>query len=396
MIGTFCNAADVDKFATRLLADTDCQTMGLVERGYAALSQPGGSVSIALTGLMAIAVAFFGYRLLLGRGIALADAIGLTIKLGVVLLIAASWESWQALAYNGLARAPTQVAGDLLAGIGASDPIHSLEQMLDGLAQAAVGYRMRAGIASPLVGGPPAAAAVLNMSAVFLTISIVGILVAARVVLAVLLAIAPAMAGLILFDGTRGMAQGWLGAIAAAAIAPLFVLVLAAIEFALMTPMLVRLLNEQAAGTYENTSVMPIGLVTIVFGIATIFALRAAAQIAQGVKLPRFLNRATVAGRDAAESNGLRERPAMITSSSTTESVTRALESMTRRDSSPRGSSLVASRALMRGRDERAGGASPFTSPGDEPGFRPAAARMPPRRVQAMARHSRAVRRRDA
>lgn len=395
MIGTFCNEAGADKFATRLLADTDCQTMGLVERGYAALSQPGGSVSIALTGLMAIAVAFYGYRLLLGRGIALADAIGLTVKLGVVLLIAASWESWQALAYNGLARAPTQVAVDLLAGIGATDPILGLEQMLDGLAQATVGYRMRAGIASPLVGGPPAAAAVLNLSAVFLTISIVGILVAARVVLAILLAIAPAMAGLILFNGTRGMAQGWLAAIAGAAIAPLFVLVLAAIEFALMTPMLVRLLNEQAAGTYENTAVMPIGLVTIVFGIATLFALRASAQIARGVRLPNFLDQAMVAGRDAAETNLARDQRPVVVNNAPTASVTRALDSMTRRESDPRGASLVASRSLMRGRDDKAGG-TPTFSASDETGARLAPARMPPRRIQTLARHSRAVRRRDA
>lgn len=395
MISDFCNAPESDKFATRLLADTDCQTMGLVERGYAALSQPGGSVSIALTGLMAIAVAFFGYRLLLGRGVALADAIGLTIKLGVVLLIAASWESWQALAYNGLARAPTQVAGELLAGIGAADPIVGLERMLDGLAQATVGYRMRAGIASPLVGGPPAAAAVLNLSAVFLTISIVGILVAARVVLAVLLAIAPAMAGLILFNGTRGMAQGWLAAIAGAAIAPLFVLVLAAIEFALMAPMLVRLLNQQAAGLYENTAVMPIGLVTIVFGLATFFALRAAGQIARGVRLPDFIGRA--AGiRDAADNNIDRDRRPVVVSNSTTESVTRALDSMTRREAGPRAPSLVASRALTRGRDDGAAAGSRFVPSANEPGVLLAPARMPPRRVQTLARHSRAVRRRDA
>ncbi|MEP7131398.1 MAG: type IV secretion system protein [Sphingomicrobium sp.] len=396
MIATFCNTSDADRFATRLLADTDCQTMSMVEHGYAALSQPGGSVSIALTGLMTISVAFLGYRLLLGRGMLLADAIGLTIKLGVVLLIASSWQSWEAIAYSGLARAPTQIAGDLLASIGASDPIHSLEQMLDQLAQAAVGYRMRAGIASPLVGGPPAAAAVLNMSAVFLTISIVGVLVAARVVLAVLLAIAPAMAGLILFDGTRRMAEGWLAAIAGAAIAPLFVLVLAAIEFALMTPMLARLLNEQATGVFENTSVMPIGLVTIVFGIATIFALRAAAQIAKGVRLPRFLGQAIIAGQNASESNRMPDQRMTPNSVSTTESVTRALDSMTRRESIPRDSSFVASKALTRSRQERAAVASPFTSSGSEFGIRPEAARTRPRRVQRTTGLSRAARRRDA
>ena len=71
---TICTAPADDRFAARLLADTDCQAYGLIERGYAALSQPGGNVSAALTGLMVIAVIFFGYRLLLGRGLALRDA----------------------------------------------------------------------------------------------------------------------------------------------------------------------------------------------------------------------------------------------------------------------------------------------------------------------------------
>ena len=118
MMQTFCAPSATDKFAARLLADTDCQAFGMVERGYAALSQPGGTVSTALTGLMVIAVAFFGYRLLLGRGIALRDALDLTVKIGVVLLIATSWGAWSAFAYQGIAQAPTQIAGEMLTGIG--------------------------------------------------------------------------------------------------------------------------------------------------------------------------------------------------------------------------------------------------------------------------------------
>jgi len=282
---SFCPPAPSGGFADRLLADTDCQAFGMVERGYAALSQPGGTISTALTGLMVIAVAFFGYRLLLGRGIALRDALDLTVKLGVVLLVATSWEAWQAIAYHGIAQAPTQVAGEMLTGIGSQPPLVSLQQTLDALANAAVGYRTRAGIASPLVGGPAAAAAVLNLSALILTLSSVGLLVAARVVQAILLAIAPAMAGMLLFDATRGMAQGWIGAIIGAALAPLFVLLVAAIEFAILTPMIQRLLAEQAAGTFENSSVMPIGLVAVVFVFAIVFALRAAGRIANGILL---------------------------------------------------------------------------------------------------------------
>lgn len=289
MIAAVCSPPSVDGFAARLLADTDCQSITLVERGYSALSAPGSSVSLALTALLTIAVAFYGYRLLLGRGLALADAITLTIRIGIVLLIATSWEAWQILAYQGLAQGPTEIASNMLVAMGSPPPLESLQRTLDRLAEASVGYRTRAGIASPLVGGPAAAAAVLNISAILLTLSTAGVLVATRVVQAILLAIAPAMAGFILFNGTRSIAQNWLGAIAAMALAPLFVLLIAAVEFAILTPMIGRLLAEQAAGTFENSSVMPIGLVSVVFLFAMAIALGAAGRIGRGIRLARRL-----------------------------------------------------------------------------------------------------------
>lgn len=391
----FCDASTTtDRFAERLLADTDCQAFGLIERGYAALAQPGGTVSTALTGLLVIAVALFGYRLLLGRGLALNDAVGLTIKIGIVLMIAGSWESWQALAYQGLARAPGQIASEMLVGIGAPPPLESLQRSLDDLTSASVGYRSRAGIASPLVGGPAAAGAVLNLSAVILTLSIVGLLVATKVVLAVLLAIAPAMAGLILFNGTRGMAQGWLGAMAAAALAPLFVLIVAAVEFAILAPMIARLLAEQAAGTFENSSVMPIGLVVLVFAIALVLAVRAGARIGYGIRLSR--DRATRRS-DSLAPSAYRplddQRQLARSESSATPNASRALEIIARRDSagaSARLQSIGGGRASSNARDT-SGVAASMTN---------MTMQMPTRHrstlIKAAPRRSRAAARRDA
>ncbi|QNM81721.1 type IV secretion system protein [Sphingomonas sabuli] len=393
MKGSFCTPDAGLRFAERLLVDTDCQAMGMVERGYAALAQPGGTVSTALTGLMIIAVAFFGYRLLLGRGIVLSDAVSLTVKLGVVLLLATSWASWQALAYDGLARAPTQIAGDMLVAIDSPPPIETLDNTLDGLTQAAVGYRSRAGIASPLVGGPAAAAAVLNLSAIILTLSTVGILVASKVVLAILLAIAPAMAGLILFNGTRGMAQGWLAAMAVAAILPAFAILIAAIQFAILTPILARLLAEQGSGVFENASVMPIGLVSVVFVIAFLFAIRAASQIGTGLLVARRAREAVptptvMIDRDTRFSDrGAVAAPASVMA------VSRALETIARRDSAP---AATRSRAI-------AGASASRTARDGTPG-RPAAAAesfagrtefRPPARRHGV-RRSRAAARRDS
>ena len=286
MIAGFCASPDGPGLAARLLADTDCQSFGLVERGYTALSQPGGPVAATLTGLLVLAVAFFGYRLLLGRGLLLVDVVSLAVKIGVVLVLATSWEAWQAVAYDTFARAPVRLAGEMLTGLNAMDPIAGLQAALDGLEDASIGYRTRAGIASPLVGGPAAAAMTLNLSSYFLTLSILGLLVIARILLAMLLAITPVMAGFILFDTTRGMASRWLGAMVAAAIVPLFVLVLAAVELSILYPMIMRLLSEQAADRFENEAVTPIGLVTVIFALSMLAAVWAGAKIASGIRLP--------------------------------------------------------------------------------------------------------------
>jgi len=391
-----CAPPAIDRFASRLLSDTDCQAMGLVERGYAALAQPGGTVSAALTGLMVIAVAFFGYRLLLGRGMIISDAVGLAIKLGIVLMLATSWASWQAVAYDGVARAPSQIASEMLVGIGAPPPIESLENALDNLTASTVGYRSRAGIASPLVGGPAAAGAVLNISAILLTLSTVGILVATRVVLAILLAIAPAMAGFILFDATRGLALGWLGAIVAVALAPAFALLVAAVEFAILNPMIARLMAEQAAGTFENSSVMPIGLVSVVFVIAIFFALRAVGQMTRGLVQARLSNATTVTTSEVSVRRAderLSAAPVII--AAPTPRVARALESMARRDApaalpGPGQRAPVSLRASSVARDSSS---TPVAASSDN-AILPFNRRSP--QLRSVTRRSRASARRDA
>ncbi len=271
--------------AARLLADVDCQAFGLVERGYAALAEPGGPVAALVTALLVLAVALFGIRLLMGHGLRLSETVGLAVRIGIVLAIATSWASWQTLAYDTLARGPTAVAGQLLGSIAATDPLAGLQTTLDGLEAASTGYRSRAGIASPLVGGPAAAAMTLQLSGFGLTLSTVGLLVIARLVLAVLLAIAPLMAGFLLFSGTRGVAEGWLRAMVTAALVPMFVLVLLAVELAVLSPLLARLLSEQAAGRFENATVTPIGLVVLVFAGAMLGAAMAGSRIAGGIRL---------------------------------------------------------------------------------------------------------------
>ena len=285
MSAFLCEPPAAPGLAARLLADTDCQAFGLVEKGYAALAAPGGPASAALTGLLVIAVALLGYRLMLGRGI-LSDSIGLVVRIGIVLTIATSWAAWQTVAYDTLARAPTRLASELLSGPAAIDPLLGVQVALDRLESASIGFRTRAGIASPLVGGPAASAMTLTVSAFMITLSTVGLLVVARLVLAIMLALAPVMAGFLLFDATRGVTEGWLRAMVAAALVPLFVLILISVETAILLPLIGRLLAEQAAGVYLAASVTPIGIVSLVFAAAMLAGAAAGSRIAAGIRLP--------------------------------------------------------------------------------------------------------------
>ncbi|GGE02927.1 hypothetical protein GCM10011529_06720 [Polymorphobacter glacialis] len=382
----FCTPPAVPGLAARLLADTDCQAFGLVERGYAALAAPGGPASAALSGLLVIAVAIFGYRLLLGRGV-LSDSIGLVVRIGIVLAIATSWATWQTLAYDTLARAPTRIAGELLIGAATIDPLLGVQAVLDRIEAASVGFRTRAGIASPLVGGPAASSMTLTVSAFVLTLSTVGLLVTARLVLAIMLAIAPLMAGFLLFDATRGMAEGWLRAMVAAALVPLFVLTLVTIETAILLPLVARLLAEQAAGVYAAASVTPIGLVALVFAAAMLAGAAAGSRIAGGIRLPR---RSVSPVSDVSATMTNNQSSTSIAAPAAPRAVAEALAAATRREAAGRsGGSRPMATALVQSleRSSRTGIASgPVIMP-MQAGTRPALSRAP--------RRTRAAQRRD-
>jgi type IV secretion system protein VirB6 len=378
-----------------LLANTDCQASGLVERGYSALTTPGAATAAVLTSLMVIAVAFYGYRLLLGKGLALSDVTGLAIRLGVVLLLAASWSSFQELAYDAFARAPSRIASDLVVAIDAPAPLDGVQSALDRIEQGNVGWRMRAGIASPLVGGAPTAAMALNVSSFLLTLSTVGLLVVSRILLALLLAITPLMAGFLLFDATRGLLEGWLRALTGAALVPLFVLILCAIELAILSPLLDRMLADQAGGRFELDMVTPVALVVIVFSLAIVASARAATTIAKGIRLPRKGYAGNSPAAEAMPSAPAQERLLMLTGPQAVSPVARALESAARRDAEDGTHRTVA--AAMRGsRDTSSStttiiaGAATASSP-SETGSRPY---LPPPRTR-LPRASRAAARRD-
>ena len=290
-----CPAPALDAPLVRALLDgVDCNVNGLAAEGYAALARPDGPVLPVLTVLLTLYVAFIGLRLLLGRGgLTVGEATLSVLKIGFVLVLATSWGAYQTAVYDALFRGPQDLAQRLLVAVQPAgsafrgDPFAGLQTAYDVMTGGAGAYAGRAGAASPLLGGVAFSAAALNGSAFLLLMSTVGVLLAAKVVLAVLLALGPALVGLFLFDATRGALEGWLKAAVGFALAPLVTTLALAVELTVLEPHLVRLAQMRAEGRLEDGAAVTLLILCVVFAAVLAGLALAGAAIAAGLRLPR-------------------------------------------------------------------------------------------------------------
>ena len=88
---------------------------------------------------------------------------------------------------------------------------------------------------SALQGGPGFAAFSANVGGLVMLLTSLGAVLACKVVLSILLGLAPLVAGLLLFDATRGLVEGWLKAMIALAVLPMVATLGLALELALHT-----------------------------------------------------------------------------------------------------------------------------------------------------------------
>ena len=329
-----------------LLTTVDCNVGEVVRTGYGALAAPSGATQLALTAALTLFVALFGWRLMLGRtSLNVGDAAGAAIKIGVVLLLAGSWGTYQTLVYDTLYTAPAQLAASLMGSAqnaGSAfrgDPFDGLQVAVDQLQSNADFYAARAGTASPFLGGIAFGAMTMNGAAMLMLMSSAGLLIASKIVLALLLALAPAIAGLLLFDATRGMVEGWVRAMVTLALTPLSVTLLLALELALIEPSLAVIAENRAASRFDIAPATSIGTIALVFAMVTLATLISAAMIARGIRLPgarREAAPATAATAPIAASADLIAAPTRATR------IAAAFEASARRAATPAAAGLGA------------------------------------------------------
>jgi type IV secretion system protein VirB6 len=278
-----------------LIGSVDCKVHGLAEAGYATLAAPGSPVAGLLTALLTLYVAFIGYRLILGHGaLRVGDVTISVLKMGLVVALATNWSLFQTLVYDTLFQAPAELGAMLLSqleGPGAN-PYAGLQVAFDTLQKAAVQFAARAGGgSSALQGGPGFAAFAVNAGGMTLLLSTLGVVLASKVVLAVLLALAPLIAGLMLFQATQGVVEGWIKAMVALAVAPMVATLALSLELSMLQPSLKALAAMGAAQQFAEFDIGPavtVLVLTLVFAAVLVLASIAIAVTCAGIRLPRL------------------------------------------------------------------------------------------------------------
>jgi type IV secretion system protein VirB6 len=232
------------------LRAVDCVSGSMATGAFARLFGSQGALQPALTLVLTLYIGLFALALLSGRSrLSLAALSPRMLTIGLVLTFATSWLAYQAVVWNLVVGGPDEIAR-IMTGTRASatqmfaDRIDMILSAIDRVAQEA---QEQAG-ASAAPGAAPAAAAaglspvtVMWLAALLLLLGTVGVLLTARIALAVLMAVGPVFIVLALFRGSRGLAAGWLRALVLTAVTPLFVVIGGGVTVELVVPVIQRL-----------------------------------------------------------------------------------------------------------------------------------------------------------
>lgn len=229
------------------LRAVDCLANETAATAFSRLFGSAGSLTPALTILLTLYIAFFAISLMTGRSrVSISALTPRMMMLGLILTFATSWLAYQGVVWNLAIGAPDQIAGVLLGAKGSAtqlfaDRIDLIFAAIAEVAQVSAGGQ--GGAVQSAAAGSFTPGNLMWLGALLLMLGTVGILVTARIALAVLLAIGPVFVVLGLFTGTRGLTAGWLRGIVLTAVTPLFVVLGGGLMLELLIPV-VRSLRE--------------------------------------------------------------------------------------------------------------------------------------------------------
>ncbi len=258
-------AAQASAGVAPALRAVDCLANEAAASAFGRLFGGEGALVPALTILLTLYIAFFAISLLTGRSrIGISALTPRMITLGLVLTFATSWVAYQGVVWNLAVGAPDQIAGVLMGAKGSStqlfaDRIDLIFAAIAEVAETAGGGQ--AGAAQGAASGSFTPVNLMWLGALLLLLGTVGVLVTARIALAVLLALGPIFVVLGLFSGTRGLTAGWLRGVVLTAITPLFVVLGGGLMLELLVPVVAGLRSGE---TIDGRAAMALFLIAAV------------------------------------------------------------------------------------------------------------------------------------
>lgn len=257
------------------LTAVDCIASGMSEQAFNRLFGTEGQLTLTLTLVLVLYVAGFGMSLMLGRAnLGVRALIPKMITLGLVVGFATSYVAFSTVFYNFFIGGPDQIAG-ILTGTQNESATTVFAQKLDVVFNA---IQQAGGDTKDISAFSPPG--MMWLGAMLLLLGTVGLLVTARIALALLLAIGPIFVVLALFEGTRGLFTGWLKGLTMMALAPLFAVLGGSIMLELAVPVLAALVK--VPGQIDQQAAMAFFLVGAVHMALMLIALKVAGTMVAG------------------------------------------------------------------------------------------------------------------
>lgn len=276
------------------LQKVDCLAAQATTVSFGRLFGENGSLQTALTILLTLYIGLLAVNLLTGRSALRVSVLTpRMLTLGLVLTFVTSWIAYQSVVWNLAIGAPDEIAG-VLAGTEGSATIlfaQRLDMLFDAIAGAAETATAAAAAnpanaaASSTFASP---ASILTFAALLLLLGTVGVLVVCRLALAALLILGPVFIVMALFEGTRGLFEGWLKSVAMFALVPLLTVLIGSGAVVAISPMVAGL--TMAGGDIPLRAAVSILVASVVYVALMLVVLKVAGSLTRGWRIGKAAN----------------------------------------------------------------------------------------------------------
>lgn len=271
------------------LSKVDCMANEATAVSFGRLFGAHGSFTTALTIILTLYIALLAFNLLTGRSaLRISVLTPRMMTLGLVLTFATSWIAYQSVVWNLATGAPDEIASVLVGTNGSATTIFA--QQLDGFFAAitdAASHIQPQNPAVPVVAAPTlmSPANILSLGALLLLLGTVGVLVVCRIALAALLIIGPVFIVFALFDGTRGLFEGWVKSVVTFALVPLLTVVMGSGALVAISPMVAGL--DQSDGQIPLNTAVSILVASIIYLALMIVVFKVSSMLTRSWRLGR-------------------------------------------------------------------------------------------------------------